>query len=239
MIPHYIVFARYPERGRVKTRLAATLGEVATLKLYEAMLRDTLEIVQSRAAATNADVLLFVTSSDAAFEDAVSRFGAWLEPNGIDYLNVHVLPQIGDTLGERMLNAFRTAQERNSLPAIIIGTDSPTLPEAAFTQAEHTLEHRPDAAVIGGTEDGGFYLLGLQKPDESLFFGADYSNDTVFQRTLAALQAAYKHVECLPTWYDVDDAAALERLGREATEDTTVREFHTYRMLQSLTFLPA
>jgi rSAM/selenodomain-associated transferase 1 len=233
MIPHYIVFARLPEQGRVKTRLAATLGDEATLALYEAMLRDTLEIVQSRASATNADVMVFVTSSLLA-DETIRRFAAWLEPNGIDYLNVHLLPQTGDTLGDRMLNAFRVAGERGSLPALILGTDSPTIPESVLTRAEHTLEQHPDTAVIGGTEDGGFYLLGLQHPDESLFFGADYSNDSVFERTDAALRAAYTHVEHLPVWYDVDDAASLERLTREAVVDATVREFHTYRVLHHI-----
>jgi rSAM/selenodomain-associated transferase 1 len=231
---HYIVFARFPERGKVKTRLAAHIGEARACALYEAMLKDTLEIVQSRTSATNADVLLCVTP-----DSAVERFQPWLRANNIDYPNVYCFAQQGATLGERMFNAFRIAEDRHALPALILGTDSPTIPDQVFTQAEQALQD-PHTAVLGKTDDGGFYMMGLHRADESFFLGGDYSNDTVYERTLAALQAhtahgkhAITHVEQLPVWYDVDDMAGIERLRSEAQHDASLRYFHTLRTLMS------
>jgi len=231
---HYIVFARFPERGKVKTRLAAHIGEERACALYEAMLKDTLEIVQSRTSATNADVLLFVTP-----DDAVERFQPWLQANNIDYPNVYCFAQQGATLGERMLNAFCTAKDRNALPALILGTDSPTIPDHVFTKAENALQDL-HTAVLGKTDDGGFYMMGLHCADESFFLGDTYSNETVYERTLAALQAhttrskhAVRHVEQLPVWYDVDDMAGIERLRNDAAHDASLRYFHTLRILTS------
>jgi rSAM/selenodomain-associated transferase 1 len=228
-ICHYLLFARLPVQGSVKTRLAATLGAEKTLTLYEAMLRDTVEIAQSRASATNAEVLIFLTPSD---DSARERFRAWLRSSKIDYPFIAVLPQEGATLGERMLNAVRVAESRDALPALLMGTDSPSIPDNVFTHAENALRYAT-TAVLGKTDDGGFYMMGIHKPDESLFFGADYSNDTVFDRTYQALQSLYPYVELLPSWYDIDDATSLERYIAEAKTDDSLRYFHTTRVLAS------
>lgn len=227
MICHYIVFARFPERGCVKNHFTTTLGDEQTLELYEAMLRDTLEIIQSRTSATNADVLLFVTPNDA-----VERFRVWLPAKRLDYPNIHVFPQTGQNLGDAMFHAFQTAQQRGCMPALIVRTDSPTIPDAVFTQAEQALEHQTQA-VIGKTQDGDFYLMGLQKAEESLFFGADYDNDSVFERLLVAMQRQYSTVEVLPEWYDIRDTASLERLQGEARHDSSLRYFYTLQLLVS------
>lgn len=230
MTCHYIVFARFPEQGKVKTRLASTLGEQKTLHLYSAMLQDTLEIVQSRTSATNADVLLFVSPPDS-----LEQFSAWLPQHNLDYPHIYLFPQTGTTLGDRMENAFRVADERRSLPALIIGSDSPTLPEQIFTEAEQALEHH--SAVLGKSMDGGFYLMGLPwiTPDiQALFLGDRYSHPAVFEQTAEVLEKLYGKVHYLPPWYDIDEVSDLERLKGEIAHDYSgLRYFHTTSVIAS------
>lgn len=204
----YLVFARTPLLGRVKTRLAATLGDEKTLNLYEAMLEDTVRNVLRRLKSGSAQqILLFAYPPESA-----SELGLWLEKRNLTDERLQVLPQEGSTLGEQMLIAFQMAKRRGLLPALIIGTDSPTLPQTIFAEAEEHIAAQQ--AVIGRADDGGFYCLGLSEVREAFFFGADYSNDTVYERTFQALSKHYSFVHALPVWVDIDDETSLQALLR-------------------------
>lgn len=210
----YLVFARTPALRRVKTRLAVTLGNETTLRFYEAMLEDTVRNVLQRLESGNVhEALLFAYPPESASELAL-----WLNERNLTHDNLHILPQEGATLGEQMLVAFRLAEKRGIVPALIIGTDSPTLPQRIFAEAEQSVAQHQ--AIIGRTDDGGFYLLGLPQVQDTFFFGADYSNDTVYKRTLEALSEHFTSVYELPVWIDIDDEASLQALVRLHVSET-------------------
>jgi rSAM/selenodomain-associated transferase 1 len=226
MIPiTYLIFARTPRLGAVKTRLAATLGDAQTLRLYEAMLTDTLHTIRARKPAT---VLLFAYPPDSTAELA-----AWVEARQLAFPELRILPQYGATLGEQMQCAFQIAEQEHLLPAIILGTDSPTLPQHIWREAENALQVR-NTAVLGRADDGGFYAMGLQKSDATFFFGGDYSNATVFSRTEHALSLVFDHIHLLPVWTDVDDAESLQTVVRKASDRNEVENYETVRVCEEL-----
>ncbi len=203
--PSYIIFARYPEEGCVKTRLIPLIGTQGATALYQAMLLD----IAGRIAQRGYHVTLCVTPPER-----VQSFRELLP-----FSDISIVAQRGTTLGDRMLNAFLDAHSRNLLPAIMIGTDSPTLPDAVFDAAEQALASG-SRAVLGPACDGGFYLIGLADVISGCFFGSDYSNDTVFARTQQALQQHGAAPVVLQEWYDIDEEDGLTRLMAE----TTLRE---------------
>ncbi len=124
------------------------------------------------------------------------------------------VPQQGDTLGDRMLNAFLDAHSQSLLPAIMTGTDSPTLPDTVLDTAVQALASGT-RAVLGPACDGGFYLIGLADVHPEYFFGSDYSNTTVFTRTWQAIRQRSPSSVALPEWYDIDDSDGMRRLIAE------------------------
>lgn len=197
-IPSFLIFARYPEHGTVKTRLIPLLGAELTTALYRAMMLDFIERVAVRGYHT----VVYVSPPEriTAFQHIL--------PN-----TVELLPQRGETLGDRMLNAFTDAHERAWLPALLTGTDSPTIPDTIIESAMNAL-HSGAEAVLGPADDGGFYALGLREVYGGCFFGNDYSNSTVWARTWRALSERYTPI-ALPMWYDIDDTEGLTRLAAD------------------------
>jgi rSAM/selenodomain-associated transferase 1 len=226
----YIIFARIPRLGAVKTRLAGTLGNKHTLRLYEAMLLDTLHGVSAR---NPAQILLFVHPAETC-----SEMAAWCKKHGIAPATMSILPQSGSNLGNQMLFAFRYAQSKGFLPAIILGTDSPTVPQSIWQEAEECLLNESNTAVLGRSTDGGFYAMGLQSIDESFFFGDNYSNDTVFERTWKALQSKYAQVRELPEWSDIDDEESLWKVITEAEKYQYDVEYEVVKCARCITPIP-
>ncbi|MEP0545310.1 MAG: TIGR04282 family arsenosugar biosynthesis glycosyltransferase [Rhodothermales bacterium] len=196
--PALIVFAKVPEPGTVKTRLTSLLTEAEAARLYDAFLRDALDAYRGLGVAVR---LYLGPSIHAAPEGLV--------PGGV---SLHA--QRGDGLGERMLNAFVETFVAGHDRAVVIGTDHPTLPLAFVAQAFEELAS-PFATVIGPSDDGGYYLLGMNEVYPQLFEGMDYSHPDVFADTLQRAHTTPAAISILPTWYDVDTPAALERLAAD------------------------
>jgi glycosyltransferase A (GT-A) superfamily protein (DUF2064 family) len=89
------------------------------------------------------------------------------------------------------------------------------MPQAALLQAVALLERPGDRVVLGGSDDGGYYLLGVKQLHRRLFQQIDWSTERVLTQTLERAAEIGLKAEMLPTWFDVDDAATLERLRRE------------------------
>ena len=187
-----LVFARAPVAGEVKTRLSAGLGIGQTLELYRAFLSDTLE--SARRAASH--VFLAHTPSPPFPEMARADV---------------VFEQRGRGFGERFDGAL--ADARAALPrdaaVIVIGADTPHLSPFAIRRAFDAL--RRSGGVIGPSEDGGFYLLGLRghSPPLSRCFGVP---ERAYMRVGSALRDAGIDVTSLDSLFDVDNAADLDRL---------------------------
>jgi len=123
-------------------------------------------------------------------------------------------PHAGD-LGERQLHLIEDVLGLGLQAVLVIGTDSPTLPRECLDEAV-SLVMAPDVdVVVGPTEDGGYYLIGMRAPCPALFASMPWSTPTVLGRTLERAQHLALRVACLPTWFDVDTGADLERLRVE------------------------
>ena len=147
-----IIMAKVPRAGNVKTRLQPFLSAEQCVSLSEAFLEDAIEKAKK-----STDILII------AFSPAEEReyFDKFSDENLI------LIEQNGADLGEKMFNAFDFAFQKNLDSVVMIGTDSPTFPDDYLKQAFEFL-HTSDA-VLGKTEDGGFYLIGLRKLDECIF----------------------------------------------------------------------
>lgn len=198
------VFARWPETGRVKTRLAAALTPGLAVALYRAMLLDTI---------------------DAASRVAVDERSVWwAEPPAGEDADLHEalrggafkvrLQEPGD-LGTRLEGAFKRLCAHDGDRAIVTGTDCPDLDTAILEAAFDELE-RADV-VLGPARDGGYVLIGLARRDAGLFRGIDWSTDRVLGQTLERAATAGMRVTLMPGHDDVDVPADLLRLvAREA-----------------------
>ena len=193
-----LVFAKIPRPGHVKTRLTPVLTPDEAARLYRAFLRDALDVY----ADMEVDVRLYL-APPYSDEDVQ----AVPDP-------IAVYEQRGDGLGARMSRAFRDVLQDGYARAVIVGTDHPTLPPAFVQQSFSTLDGEP-TVCIGPSEDGGYYLLGMNAFYPQLFEDMTYSHEDVFADTLTRIGATNAQLTVLPQWYDVDTPAALQRLVDE------------------------
>ena len=139
-------------------------------------------------------------------DDALDFF-VTLAPNGFEFV-----PQQGVDLGERLDNVLRHCLNNGYQQAVVMSSDSPTLPAEHLEQAFEALDDPQVDVVLGPCEDGGYYLIGMKSPNSVLFDGIIMSTSTVTEETLRQAAIAGLHVVCLPEWYDVDLPAELIRL---------------------------
>ena len=121
------------------------------------------------------------------------------------------LPNLGDCL-------LRTIEEifvRGHTSAVILNSDSPTLPTALLVEAADALAFPGERVVLGPCTDGGYYLLGLKSPHRRLFDEITWSTERVAAQTLERARELELEVHVLPAWHDVDDAEGLRRLQHE------------------------
>jgi uncharacterized protein len=217
-----VVFAKVPEAGAVKTRLVPPLSPAEATALYDAFLRDALDAF----------------AAPEAFEEAVAvrlyLAGDEAPPPGLAPDGVSVHRQRGNGLGARMEQAFVGTFAAGYGRVVIVGTDHPTLPLAFLAEAFRALD-APRTAVLGPSDDGGYYALGLNDlPAGSAgLFAMRYSHGAVFDDTLGRIVGAGLRPVVLPPWYDVDDADGLRRLVGEWRDGAAVpaRTAATLRVL--------
>jgi rSAM/selenodomain-associated transferase 1 len=198
------VMAKAPRPGRVKTRLSPPLTPDQASALNVSFIRDITENIQQVTKASNSAGLVAYTP--AGDEDAFDG----LLPSGFQ-----LVLQRGDGFGERLLYACEDLFACGFSAVCLIDSDSPTLPQDALLQAVERLSRAGDRMVLGGSDDGGYYLIGVKRPHHRLFEQIDWSTERVFEQTLERAREISLTTELLPAWYDVDDAATLERLRRE------------------------
>jgi hypothetical protein len=113
-----------------------------------------------------------------------------------------------------MLAHFQTTLPAASSGAVLIGTDSPTLPIEFVAMAFESLAAQ-EQVVLGPSDDGGYYLIGIRGSIPDIFGNISWSTEKVFSQTVAVLENARVPYTILPKWYDVDDVADLRRLSEE------------------------
>ncbi len=196
-----IIMAKQPTVGSVKTRLCPPLIPEDAMLLYDAFLRDTIEMV-AEACRLAGDVTPALAYAPAEAHD---HFREMVPDTFV------LLPQVGADLGERLCNLPGQAQLLGYGPVAMISSDSPTLRPAIAAECFAQL-HNPDVDVaLGPCEDGGYYLIGMKASQPTLFTGITWSTTSVTQETLAAARQARLTVATLPVWYDAD---TIEDLGR-------------------------
>lgn len=190
-----IVFAKQPVPGQVKTRLTSLLSAAEAALLYQAFLEDALAQYRTLDVA----VRLYLSSPPGPERPAYV-------PEGVT-----VKAQQGPDLGTRMKMALVDAFAAGYEQLVIIGTDHPTLPTTFIEQAFEALTERL-SICIGPSDDGGYYLLGMNDLYSQLFDDMLYSHPEVFGETVQRASGTRAKLTILPTWYDVDTPEALQRL---------------------------
>jgi rSAM/selenodomain-associated transferase 1 len=194
------VMAKAPRVGAVKTRLCPPLRPPEAAELARCFLLDALERVGAVAG----------TRAILAYAPAEAR--AELEALAPDFV---LIPQRGRDLGERQDGLVEDVLTLGYQAALVIGSDLPTLPPEYLDEAV-ALVMAPDVdLVLGPTEDGGYYLVGLRAPCPALFEDMPWSSPLVLGRTLDRARRSGLRVACLPQWFDVDTGADLDRLRVE------------------------
>ena len=163
-----IIFARNPELGKCKTRLAKKVGDENALAIYKILLQHTVEISKD----LNVDKYVYYANS-------VSKNDVWNEEI------FRKKKQEGEDLGSRMDNAFLDLFGMGYKKIIIIGSDMYDLSMTDLENAYSCLEKND--LVIGPASDGGYYLLGMKKPYPSVFKNKNWGTKTVFEHTMADL----------------------------------------------------
>jgi rSAM/selenodomain-associated transferase 1 len=184
-----ILFVKWPEKGKVKSRLTVALDEDTVLNLYKCFVEDLLHTVKESGFQP---VIAFYPA------DAGDRVGSWL---GSEYRYV---PQTGNELGERMKNTFQWAFSRGHSRVVLIGSDFPDLPAEIISDAFASLNNHD--AAIGPAQDGGYYLIGFRNDAFSprIFDNIPWSTSAVFARTIEILKEEGCNICELQLWKDID-----------------------------------
>lgn len=199
-----IIMAKVPEAGNVKTRLQTVLSPADCAGLAACLLTDTIE---KAAQMQHQLIIAYLPRERRDFFDDLSVH------------NFTLIPQKGADLGEKMFNAFRFACPPDSdSAAVMIGTDSPTFP-AGFIEKAFSFLDKDAEAVLGETEDGGFYLIGLRTLRKEIFANVDWSSPQTFRQTVRNMTGLGLNPAFLPKWFDVDRPADLKRLKNDLTEN--------------------
>ncbi len=218
---HIAVFARPAVVGRVKTRLSPALPPRLACELYRGMLRDALAAAQ----AASAD----------------HRTLWWAEPlaGGPDPdvpPDWTVARQRGGDLGERLADAFAALLRAPADRALVMGADCPALDGSRIGAALARLEEHD--MVVGPALDGGYTLIGLQRPCPALFEDVPWSTPQVLARTLERAAALGLRVARLEPLADLDTPAALVRWLGELTLAPGDTALHTRSALSAMGLLP-
>jgi uncharacterized protein len=191
------IMAKSPRPGEVKTRLCPPLNAGEAADLYRCFLLDKIETVQ---ALTGAQAVIAYSPTDARAD-----FEA-LAPG------IRLMPQVGPDLGARLHATLAGLHNAGHAGAIAVDSDTPTLPGEFLQQAVDCLIRPGPDVVLGPTEDGGYYLIGLRVARPELFDGVPWSTAAVFEETRRRADAGNLSVACLPAWFDVDTPDDLRRL---------------------------
>ena len=194
-----VVMAKRPVPGKTKTRLCPPLTPLEAAGLYEALLKDTIELVSGLRGVETA-VAVSPQSAVDEMRRMAPRVARMLAVEGAD---------IGACLRSATEQLFAEGFSR----VVAVNSDGPTLPAQYLERAVEMLTHSD--VVLGPAEDGGYYLIGMRQQQPGLFTDIEWSSSRVAVQTLERAAAAGLTVAQLPSWYDVDTPAELERLRKE------------------------
>src|SRR5262245_38579959 len=202
------VMAKASVPGRTKTRLTPPLTPAEAAAFNTAFLKDVSAnlLAAGACAAVHGYMAYGPPGAQKFFVDNLPREIGLIES---------WLPDFGDCLFKAIKGLFAEGHES----AVVLNSDSPTLPTALLVETAEALARPGDRAVLGPSTDGGYYLLGIKQAHRRLFDDIDWSTERVARQTLERAAEIGLDVHCLPAWYDVDDSQALRQLHAELFED--------------------
>jgi rSAM/selenodomain-associated transferase 1 len=193
-----VIMAKRPLLGQTKTRLTPPLAPEQAAELYACFLRDTIDLARQ---VSNVYRLIAFAPIDAR------DYFAQLAP---DFLPI---PQMGHDLGERLANVMSECLGNAWERLVIMDSDSPTLPAPYVANAFDALGKAD--VVLGPCVDGGYYLIGVKRPQPRLVREVKMSTSNVLRDTLAIAREENLTVALTERWYDIDTANELEQLRKE------------------------
>lgn len=224
------VMAKASLPGKTKTRLVPPLSFEEAAAFNTAFLQDVADNIA--AAGCEAPVACYMAYGppdasaffESQFPSSVGLIEAWY-------------PNFGDCL----FTAIDQVLARGHAGAVVLNSDSPTLPTALLVETARALAQPGDRAVLGPSTDGGYYLLGLKAPHRRLFEDVAWSTEVVARQTRERAVEIGLEMHVLPEWYDVDDVASLQTLRGEVIDGRPfastlrpARAAHTAALLRSL-----
>lgn len=198
-----VLMSRAQIPGKTKTRLESHLKKEECAELHQAFLKDiNTKFLNLKKAYSRLDLYLSYPPTDNSFQFAEI----------IDNQFIRIL-QRGKNLGEKMYYALFDAYQRSNLPVLITGADLPLLDIDIFTEALAGLKERD--LVIGPSQDGGYYLIGMKKPQKFLFNFENWGNSSVLEKTIREASRHNLKSHFLPEASDVDTFKELLQLRSE------------------------
>src|SRR6478609_1980860 len=196
------IMTKAPRAGTVKTRLQPPLTAEEAAQLNVCFLRDIAAAIVSTGGESKGVGVFTPVGCEEGYMNILPS----------DFV---LIPQRGDSFGERLMNAATDLLRVGFESCCLINSDSPTVTADAFRQAMVKLQGADNRIVLGPSDDGGYYLIGMRKVHRRLFEDIVWSTERVFTQTLERARELTLSVRVLPKFYDVDDAMALRRLCGE------------------------
>ena len=197
-----IIFLKNPEKGKVKTRLAASIGDDQALEVYNKLVEHTLVVVDP-----------LQVQKYVFYDEELGNNSFSLNHEFKKYI------QKGRDLGEKMSNAFKTVFAEGVDKAIIIGSDCPEITTELISRGFSKLNEND--IVIGPASDGGYYLLGMKKLYSDFFINKEWSSTSVLADTVIDVQRLDLSFYPLPVLSDIDVKEDLERWQMHLSADHT------------------
>src|SRR6266705_575648 len=219
------VMTKAPRAGQVKTRLVPPLTPEEAAQLNVCFLRDTAAAIAKACGTTARGIGVYTPiGAEAAYLNILPR-------------KFELVPQRGDGFGERLAFAAADLFKCGFTSVCLIDSDSPTVPGDVYRKAVDLLSKPGDRVVLGPSDDGGYYLIGLKRNYPELFERIDWSTERVIEQTRQRARELNLEVELLPTGYDVDDATTLRRLCDELLSGKITNDIapDTQKFLATLT----
>lgn len=215
-----IVFTREPEAGRTKTRLMPYFSASQCADLHRCMLKD----ISKELRKADADIIVAYTLGDGSDDSAEPHFLKEIMGGSTVFIS-----QRGDDIGSKMQNAIGDVLNLGYRKVVLIGTDIPEI-EAETIDTSFAMLDVCDV-VMGPTEDGGYYLIGMKALHPEAFNVRTYGMATVFEETTASLIHAGLKVEKVESYSDIDIPVDIRGFRRRMREDTHLRKSHTGKFL--------
>jgi rSAM/selenodomain-associated transferase 1 len=196
------IMTKAPRAGQVKTRLTPPLNREEAAALNICFLRDVSAAI-SRVGGNARGIGCFTPVGNEEMY------------RNIFPADFHLLAQRDGDLSKRLVGATEDLFTNGFASVCLINSDSPTAPTSVFAEAARWLSSSRQDVVIGPSDDGGYYLIGMRKPQPRLFEAIDWSTDRVCAQTRERASEIGLNVRLLPVCYDVDERRTLHRLCSE------------------------